>query len=189
MFHKRYPIAVLLLVILLVVPAALALATPMYVNTANQKGLNMRVDMSTDSTVITVIPFGAEVEVNSFEESDYWADITYRNMGGYVMTRYLSYDQPSGRSSGGGSGSSGGSVMPSADTYRDFYETSYYTAVRPSTPTGYVNMRWAPSKSAEIHGSYYQGYTLLVIAENGVWCQVYDEAIQSCGFIMRNFLQ
>ena len=59
---------------------------------------------------------------------------------------------------------------------------------RPSTPSGYVNMRWAPSKSTAVHEVYYSGDTLQVIADNGTWCQVYDASRNICGFMMKQFL-
>ena len=60
--------------------------------------------------------------------------------------------------------------------------------MRPSNPSGYVNMRWAPSKSTSVHEVYYAGETLQVIADNGTWCQVYDTSRNICGFMMKQFL-
>ena len=64
----------------------------------------------------------------------------------------------------------------------------YVAYVNPSTPSGYVNMRWMPSKTAAVEAVYHAGDTLLVLAETRSWCQVYDEEQGVCGFMMRNFL-
>ena len=60
--------------------------------------------------------------------------------------------------------------------------------VQPSTPSGFVNLRWAPSKKMAIQSTYYAGYTLRVLAEDGVWAQVLDESSGTCGFMMLSFL-
>ncbi|HPS82219.1 MAG TPA: hypothetical protein PLP25_10235, partial [Candidatus Limiplasma sp.] len=65
----------------------------------------------------------------------------------------------------------------------------YYTAtVRPSSPGGFVHLRWAPSKSQPVQSDYYNGSELVVISQNGTWCQVYDELNESSGFMMAEFL-
>jgi SH3-like domain-containing protein len=66
---------------------------------------------------------------------------------------------------------------------------SYLVVVRPSTPTTYVNLRWAPSKSAKIRTTRYNGDSLRVIAENKYWAQVMDDTTGECGFMMKSFLE
>ena len=99
------------------------------------------------------------------------------------MTRYLSGTRPSGGGSSGGGGSSSSTI-----SFKGFASTYYTASVRPSTPSGYVNMRWAPSKSTAVQQIYYAGETLQVIADNGTWCQVYDTSRNICGFMMKQFL-
>ena len=65
----------------------------------------------------------------------------------------------------------------------------YTAAVCPSTPTGFVNLRWAPSKNASIEGVRHSGDTLTVLAENTYWAQVYDEETNTCGFMLKSFLK
>ena len=67
--------------------------------------------------------------------------------------------------------------------------THYTVVVRPSTPTGYVNLRWAPSKEAKIRTTRYNGDSLRVIAENKSWAQVMDDSTGECGFMMKSFLE
>ena len=175
--------AALLCMLTLLLPACALGSSYMYVKTANGKSLNMREDYSTSAEIMTFIPYGAKVEVIEFLESDYWAYVRYNGYYGYCMTRYLSWDKPS--SSGGGSGSSSSG---SSESFKSFQRVHYVAYVNPSTPSGYVNMRWMPSKTAAVEAVYHAGDTLLVLAETRSWCQVYDEEQGVCGFMMRNFL-
>ena len=90
--------------------------------------------------------------------------------------------------SGGSGGSGGGSSSSTAISYKGFTPAYYTATVKPSNPSGYVNMRWAPSKSTSVHEVYYAGDMLQVIADNGTWCQVYDTSRNICGFMMKQFL-
>ena len=154
-----------------------------YVDTANKKSLNMRSDCTMGDNIIANIPYRAEVTVFEFLAGDAWARVEYNGRTGFVMSRYLSGTRPA---SGGGSG--GGSSSSTTISYKGFTPTNYTAAVRPSNPSGYVNMRWAPSKSTSVHEVYYAGETLQVIADNGTWCQVYDTSRNICGFMMKQFL-
>lgn len=157
--------------------SAYADAMVYYVNTANKKSLNMRSSTDLGNNILTSIPNGAAVVVYEFLNSNTWAHIGYGGRDGYVMTRYLSLTPPS--------------TQPSTTeslSFKDFKSTYYLASVKPSTPSGYVNMRWAPSKSTAVHDIYYSGSTLQVIAESKTWCQVYDTQKNICGFMMKEFL-
>ena len=66
---------------------------------------------------------------------------------------------------------------------------AYYNAcVRPSTPTGFVHMRWAPSKDQPIFQDFYAGEALQVLYANNSWCQVYDPHTHTFGYMMKQFL-
>ena len=148
-----------------------------YVNTANKKSLNMRSSTDLGNNILTSIPNGAAVVVYEFLNSNTWAHIGYGGRDGYVMTRYLSLTPPSTQPS-----------TAESLSFKDFKSTYYLASVKPSTPSGYVNMRWAPSKSTAVHDIYYSGSTLQVIAESKTWCQVYDTQKNICGFMMKEFL-
>ena len=157
--------------------SAYADAMVYYVNTANKKSLNMRSSTDLGNNILTSIPNGAAVVVYEFLNSNTWAHIGYGGRDGYVMTRYLSLTPPS--------------TQPSTTeslSFKDFKSTYYLASVKPSTPSGYVNMRWAPSKSTAVHDIYYSGSTLQVIAESKTWSQVYDTQKNICGFMMKEFL-
>ena len=156
-----------------------------YVDTANKKSLNMRSDCTMGDNIIASIPYRAEVTVYEFLAGVAWARVEYNGLMGFVMTRYLSGTRPA---SGGSGGSGGGSSSSTAISYKGFTPAYYTATVKPSNPSGYVNMRWAPSKSTSVHEVYYAGDMLQVIADNGTWCQVYDTSRNICGFMMKQFL-
>lgn len=151
-----------------------------YANTSNHKSVNMRAGMSTNDPVITTIPYGAKVGMIGICDDPAWASVYYGDNNGYVMLRYLSKKRPSASSS-----SSTGDTV----SYKSFKDADYYVTVTPSTPTGHVNLRWGPSTSTAVHGMYYQGARLRVIAETEAWAQVLDEETMSCGFMLKSFLQ
>ena len=176
-------IALVMIAVLCTPVIALGGTNIFYVDTANKKSLNMRSDCTMGDNIIANIPYRAEVTVFEFLAGDAWARVEYNGRTGFVMSRYLSGTRPA---SGGGSG--GGSSSSTTISYKGFTPTNYTAAVRPSNPSGYVNLRWAPSKSTSVHEVYYAGETLQVIADNGTWCQVYDTSRNICGFMMKQFL-
>lgn len=180
-------VLILILAMMLPVVGASAMIGPQYVYTSNGKSLNIRSGPSKDYQVVGSIPYG--VMADSFEYYDgVWAYVSYNGMYGYAMTRYFVSYQPGPKPQPQPTHTKSPSPAPSADIFSGFVKTSYYVTVRPSTPSGFVNMRWAPSKSDGIESTYYAGYQLRVIAQNNTWAQVYDESTDTCGFIMRGFL-
>ena len=64
---------------------------------------------------------------------------------------------------------------------------SFTVVVRPTRASGWVNMRWAPSKDVEIIGNYRSGAKLTVIAETQSWYQVIDPDTDATGFMMKAY--
>lgn len=179
---KKRALSVLILVLLLAsmlpLVSASALIGPQYVSTDNGKGLYLRSGPTKDYDILTTIPYAARVDSCEYYNSA-WSHVTYNGYDGYCMSRYLSSTKPSTK------------PTPSGDTtvsYKNFSKANYYVTVRPSTPSGFVNLRWAPSKKTDVQSTYYAGYTLRVLAQDGTWAQVLDEENGTCGFMMRSFL-
>ena len=186
--HISLLLVITLLLGIVVVTTATALIGPQYVYTANGKGLYMRSAPSRDASVVTSIPYGAMVDSYEYYDNN-WGYVSYNGYSGYCMSRYFVSSPPGPAPSPthhGGGGGGGGDTT--SNLYSGFAQADYYVSVRPSTPTGYVNMRYAPSKNQPIRTTYYSGQQLRVIAENSTWAQVYDEANQVCGYMMRSFL-
>jgi SH3-like domain-containing protein len=66
--------------------------------------------------------------------------------------------------------------------------TPYKVTVRPTRASGWVNMRWAPSQSAELMATYKANDQLLVIRELTNWLQVEDQDTGDVGFINKAFI-
>lgn len=187
---KRKLIALVSAVLLLamaVLPAS-ALVHYAYVKTGNYGALNMRSSTVTHmNNKIGSIPYGKKVVILDYYENNNWAFVEYQGKQGFVMTRYLTYSVPPKKPT---------HVDPtpapepsSAHIYDGFQATNYFAIVRPSTPAGFVHMRWAPSKSIGcIVRDYYNGTQLEVIAQNKTWAQVRDPQTGVTGFMMRSFL-
>lgn len=152
----------------------------LYVNTANGKSLNLRARPNSNGDILFSIPNGSAVTLFWYENSS-WAYVAYRSYFGFCMTRHLSEKEPAASKP----------VVTQDDPnqmFKSFKHVNYDVTVKPSTPTGFVNMRWAPSKSADVQRIYYADTVLHVLATNGTWSQVYDVQTNQCGFMMNAFL-
>ncbi len=176
-------VLVMLLVSMIPIMSASALIGPQYVSTSNGKGLYMRSGPSKDFDVVTTIPYAAMMDSTTYYDAA-WSYVTYNGFSGYVMSRYLSSTKPSDKPTPTPTPSPSGTGI----SYKNFVKADYYVTVRPSTPSGFVNLRWAPSKTADVNTIYYAGTTLRVLSQESAWAQVYNEATGVCGFMMRSFL-
>ena len=183
---RKFKVAVLF-VLLLTLISATALAGTMYVNRAEQKDIKL---YNANGEVICTIPYRAAVETHSRSKIDNERmEVGYNGQWGWVYSRYLSATKPPKVSDKKTEETKDETIVES-NVFAGMKSVEHYTAVvRPSTPTTFVNLRWAPSKSAKIHATRYNGDTLRVIAENKTWAQVMDDATGECGFMMKRFLE
>ena len=189
---KRLSVLLITAVLLIATMSAASAAT-MYVDTANHKTLNLH--SHENEKVIAQIPYRAAVQVNSFFYSDTCANVTYNGKDGWVYTRYLSCNRPAKTSTKNNASTSvKSSTSTKAAAGTNVFSgmkkvTAYDALVQPGTPTSYVNLRWAPSKQAAIHGVRYLGNSVRVIAENKNWAQVMDPQTGECGYMLKKFLK
>ncbi len=166
-----------------ILPTALA-DTTAWVYTNNRKVLNMRTAPSADADIKAFLAFGTKVIVlNNVGNGWAYIQVKYTNSSdyGYVMTRYLTYTNPY-------------QPTPVPDPTPDdvskinwasFHTVNPYAVVaRPSKPSGWVNLRWAPSQNVDVIERCYSNYMLTVLATNGTWAQAYDPQTGVVGFIM-----
>ena len=161
-----------------------------YVKTSSGSNVRMRQGPGTEYDVIDRVPYGAIVEtysemVNVAGES--WTEVGYHGATGWIMSRYLSNTKPTNNSGSSSSGSSSSEEMTSS-IFNNFKDVNVMADIQPSTTGNFVNMRWAPSKSAPVQARYYAGQQVYVMKANKNWCQVYDEANNRCGYILRSLL-
>ncbi len=197
-------IALFLAAALSVILAAAAFAEDgggrtMWVRTGNGKGLLVRTSPSAadDSNVAGVLPYGAKVVCYGNNGSG-WGVIEY---GGqydhYVMYRYLvSYD-PGPYQKGAAPAAAAASSTKDAVTVAQMnalvasakFVTPYDVTVRPVRASGWVYLRWFPSKNAEVVATFGANYQLTVIAELKDWYQVRDPETGKIGFVYKSYVQ
>ena len=175
-----------LAIVLTVVPAScFAYPSVMYVDTANKKSLNLRSDMSTKATVLTQIPYRAEVQIVEMQQGQTWVTVSYNGITGYVMVRYLSMTRPDYAPIP----TARPTAAPIGSIYDQFGPVYARAIVAPSSPGGFVNMRWAPSLQAPVFSICYANVELYVYYANDTWCQVYNPTTNTFGYMMRAFLR
>lgn len=191
---KTMSILLALVILMTALPlTAFAIANPLgdaWVKTGNGKTVNVRrTPVIAEDNLMMQLSYGAKVEIFGYEKNAQWALCDIGNgVQGYIMTRYLVRQNPGKYSP----------VKPDPQPQKDEavidfssfkYVEPYVVTVHPTNPAGFVNLRWAPSKSVKTMGKYYQYAMLTVIAEGKNWCQVRDEETGYTGFMMSQFLK
>ena len=201
-------ITAILMAVLMIIPVSVAeddtpsdSAGYYYVYTENGKGLNVRA--TPGGEIVGSLKYGTRIYCYYRDGGNGWALIDYTyNMPGFgkgtyacfVSSRYLRKSKPPANPGSGSSSSSAssGSSDVAAEINREFRSAKkvdpFTVTVRPSRASGWVNLRWAPSKSTEIMATYKQNEKLLVIQETNNWYQVEDQDTGNVGFISKQFV-
>ena len=149
-----------------------------------------------DSNVLGTLPYGSKVVI--YGVVDGWAVIDYANTTGYIMYRFLSKEKPGPYvPSDPSQAKTGASSTKDASTVSQMnaliasarFVTPYTVTVRPVRASGWVYMRWFPSKSAQEMAVFGANEQLTVIAELKDWYQVTDPATGKVGFIYKSYVQ
>ena len=97
-------IALILAIISIMAIAVPAMATTStaYVDTSstNYGILKLRKTKSTDAAVLKKIPHGTQLSVTYNSKSDTWYQTSYDGASGYVMSKFINFDNPSSGGSG-----------------------------------------------------------------------------------------
>lgn len=193
---KNLPLA--LLCLLLALTPALAMAETMYVTSNNGGNVNLRSGPSTDDDVVISVAFGQPVEVIEMMPGSPWVNVNYNGNFGYIMMRYLSYEQPvpppvpnpnPGPAPKPNPNPADANAKYLKELFGGFQSAGFDAVVVPSTPTTYVNLRWAPTQSAPVRSQYWAGTVLRVISQNAAWSEVYDPQTGTYGYMMSRFLR
>ena len=194
-------ISLILSMMLLVLLASTALSesqgTEYYVYTKNGKGLNVRSTMSTtEDNIIGSLAYGTKVII--YGVRDGWAMIDYKNTAGYIMFRFLVKTKPAPyTASETTEQTSTDASTKDASTVAQLnaliasakFVEPYTVTVRPVRASGWVYMRWFPSKAAKEMATFSANYQLTVIAELKDWYQVSDPVTGKVGFIYKSYVQ
>lgn len=191
---------VMMLAMGLMIPAAMAEGEDggegyYYVYTENGKTLNVR--ETPGGKVIGHLKYGTKIHVDAFTDEN-WALILYHYDNGYGMGDYAAFVSRRflQKSKPGAKPTTTKAVGSASDTLEDINKefasakrvTPYKITLRPTRVSGWVNMRWAPSQSAELVATYKANDQLLVICELDNWLQVEDQDTGDVGFVNKAFV-
>lgn len=194
-------LAVMMLAAMVSVAVAEDQGKIMYVYTKNGKALYVRSSMTTDAdNIVGSLPYGAKVVTYGSPQKG-WVYIDYGDNYGdhYVMSRYLVREKPAPYTPSSGSKTSNPNDFDtrSAVTVEQINTllksaksvNPYSVTVRPNRSSGWVYMRWLPSRNSTQIATYGANQQLLVIAELKDWYQVEDPDTGMVGFVYKSYLQ
>ncbi|MBQ8073937.1 MAG: SH3 domain-containing protein [Clostridia bacterium] len=196
---KRFLILVASLVLVMSVCMTSALAyETMYVKTGNGKTLNVRSEPATGDNVLLRFPYGHQVTVN-YHLGNGWTCIMLAGAYdvGYVQTKFLVSKDP-----GKYVPSSADAELAKPATSMESYTleqlnevlktarsvTPYTVTLYPTRSSGWVYLRWVPSRNSNYVTTYAGGQQVQVIAELKNWYQVQD-ADGKVGFVYTSYVQ
>ena len=197
-------IGLMLAVMMLAALASTAMAedqgTEMYVYTRNGLPLLVRSSMSTkdDSNVVGSLPYGAKVFTYGSPASG-WVMIDYGGGSStgmhFVMSRFLVKYKPAPFDPNS-SPDSGSFDTRAATTVEQINRllasakqvTPYTVTVRPTRSSGWVYLRWIPSRNSTQIATYSANQQLTVIAELKDWYQV-EDSNGRIGFVYKSYIQ
>ena len=141
--------------------------------TANLGSLNLRASASAGARVLMQIPYQAVVQVRA--RLGTWAQVSYANLNGFVMTRFLRFGTAPAQNEG--------AVQPPAP---EIPAASGYAIVN-NQPGRTLNLRNSPSQSNNIIGQIPSGTRLQLISRGETWSEVIFQTTR--GFVMSSFLR
>ena len=174
-----------------------------YVYTENGKTLNVR--DTPGGKVVGHLKYGDRIYCYYKDGGNGWALIDYDyDMPGvgkgtyacYISSRFLVKNKPAPRPKKTDTTAAVTSEPPVEDTLAEINAefasakkvTPFKVTVRPTRASGWVNLRWAPSKSASLIATYPANSQLLVIKETTNWFQVEDQDTGDVGLISKQFV-
>ena len=204
MKRKLISLMAVVLILVIVIPTVAFATYTRYVSTKNGGSLKIRWAPSTNADVLTSVPFGTKLtcvrEVGGGWTEIYWGgdDIFY------VMTKFLSKTKrakpvqppkatatpvpvagPTNNAPAPAPIITAAPAMDLNEVFKSFRSVSepYVVTVRPTRVTAVVNVRFAPSRSAEVLFRAPDGKQLTVIGELDGWYQVQDPDTNKVGYI------
>ena len=189
-----------ILVMAMVMPLAANAAEMRWVKTGNGKGLRVRTEPNTDADVLRTLSYGEQVAVD-YDMGNGWTALFWGSYGtAYVMSRYLvNYDpgpynpdpSPTAKPTSQQANPKESTTVKQLNTLvANARQVSPYTiTVRPTRSSGWVYLRWFPTRHASELGSYADGKQLTVIAELKDWYQVEDPDDGRTGFVYKSYVR
>ena len=165
----------------------------MYVYTQNGKSLNVRSEPRTGDNVLWQIPFGERVDVD-YNLGNGWTALmaagAYESV--YVQTRFLVSEKPKSKPTPAPTAQTAAkndiNNAATAAELNAIFKTykqvePYRVTVQPVRASGWVNLRFAPTKATEVMATYKANEQVTVIAEMNGWYQVEDPRTGMVGYM------
>ena len=142
---------------------------PLNAIVSTQQGpLNLREKNQSTSRILTVIPRGEVVRVNT--KGEIWCAVEYGQYRGYVMTRFLSFENSK----------EDNMQLPS-------YGTNEFSSATVTTPSGTLNLREYPNTNARILMQLSPGTVVDVVETNSDWTSIIHQHLR--GYVMSRYLR
>ena len=202
---KRFLILTMVLAVCMAAMVCTAGATGtslMYVKTGDGGPVNVRSGPSRSSTAVGQVAYGESVLVDwSYAGNDGWSKVVWGSYGdAYVMSRFLVSEkpapftptpQPQPQPQPAETDTRAYSTVSQLNTLVENAKTvdPYYITVRSTRASGWVYLRWFPSRSSKELATYGDGKTLRVIAELKDWVQVEDPDNGKTGFLYKSYIR
>jgi len=172
-----------------------------YVKTGDGGPVNVRSYPSRSADAIGKVAYGDSVLVDwSYAGNDGWSRVVWGSYGdAYIQSRFLVGEkpapfnpqpqpqpQPADEETDIRAYSSVKKLNTIVQNAR--FVTPYDITVTPTRASGWVYLRWFPSRNAKEVATYGDGKTLRVIAELKDWYQVEDPDNGNTGFIYKSYV-
>ena len=178
----------------------------MYVKTGDGGPVNVRSGPGKNYDAIGKLNYGDSVFVDwSYAGNDGWSRVVWGSYGdAYIMSRFLvSYEpdpynpQPAPQPQPSPSGEDTETDIRAYKSVKKLntivqnakFVEPYEITVTPTRASGWIYVRWFPSRDSKEIGTYADGKVLRVIAELKDWYQVEDPDNGRTGFIYKSYLK
>ena len=172
-----------------------------YVKTGDGGPVNVRSYPSREAEAIGKVAYGESVLVDwSYAGNDGWTRVVWGSYGdGYIMSRFLVGEKPAPYNP---------QPQPQPQPAEEETDIRAYSSVKmlntivqnarfvepynitvtPTRASGWVYLRWFPSRDAKELATYGDGKTLRVISELKDWYQVEDPDTGKTGFLYKSYV-
>ena len=149
----------------------------MWVNCADGRTLNVRMDPNTNSRRIAQLPCGTHVEVME-DLGNGWVNIATDEFGGYVMKKFLVAEKP-------------GKYEITERSDHFVTVDPYLVAAKPlnNRTDRSVGLRVKPNKTSTAIRRLEAGDQLQVIARGKTWSQVVDLLTGKTGYVANDYIE
>lgn len=163
---------------------------------SNGKPLKIRSGPSKDYPVVGSVPYGEQIGVDH-DLGNGWSEVIWGSVPAYAMTALMSRTYPGPYQptkkpdvTPGPSDSSSSTTVDQMNTLVKAanFVNPYLVTAHTTRASGWVYMRWFPSRKSDAVATYPANKQLNVIAELKDWYQVEDPDTGKIGFVYKSYI-